>query len=239
MIWLHFTAENMELAGRLLAAAALGATIGLERDLHGRSAGLRTHALVSLGAAIFTILSYFVAGALTCEGLSGVPQHDPGRIAAQVVTGIGFLGAGTILKSHFSVRGLTTASCLWLVAAVGMACGVGLYGLALISTGLALLFLVVVRQLERYLPRDRYHELSVQFRGREHVEMIRELVLGTGAVVLASSVAYDYEGGTTKVQFSLRLRNTKRAGDVGMPILACLDAAGLPLVRIEWDPTTD
>ena len=238
MIWLQFTAENMELAGRLLAAASLGALVGLERDLHGRSAGLRTHALVSLGAAIFTILSYFVAGALTYEGLPGVPQHDPGRIAAQVVTGIGFLGAGTILKSHFSVRGLTTASCLWLVAAIGMACGMGLYGLALASTGLALLFLVAVRQLERYLPRDRYHELCVQFRGREHVEAIRDLVLETGAAVLASSVSYDYEEGTTKVQFSLRLRDTKRARDVGTPILACLDAADLPLVRIDWDLVT-
>ena len=239
MIWLQFTAENMELAGRLLAAASLGALVGLERDLHGRSAGLRTHALVSLGAAIFTILSYFVAGALTSEGLAGIPQHDPGRIAAQVVTGIGFLGAGTILKSHFSVRGLTTASCLWLVAAVGMTCGMGLYGLALGATGLALLFLVAVRQLERYLPRDRYHELCVQFRGREHVAAIRELVLETGAAVLASSVSYDYEGGTTKVQFSLRLRDTKRARDVSAPILACLDEAGLPLVRIDWDPVTD
>ncbi|MBT7161639.1 MAG: hypothetical protein HN904_02615 [Victivallales bacterium] len=78
----------------------------------------------------------------------------------------------------------------------------------------------------------------MQFRGREHVEAIRELVLGTGAAVLASSVSYDYEGGTTKVQFSLRLRDTKRARDVGTPILACLDAADLPLVRIDWDLVT-
>ena len=105
---------------RVLMASLLGAAIGLERDIHGRAAGLRTNMLVSLGAAIFTIVSEGVA--LSFSGKIGdtVLRADPGRIAAQIVTGIGFIGAGAVIKSGFSIRGLTTAACIWVSAAVGM-----------------------------------------------------------------------------------------------------------------------
>ena len=93
---------------RMLLASLLGGLIGLERDLHGRAAGLRTHLLVSLGAAVFTILSELVSRNSAGTGI----MTDPGRIAAQIVTGIGFLGAGVIIKEGVNVRGLTTAACL-------------------------------------------------------------------------------------------------------------------------------
>ena len=111
--------EIIELGFRILLASFLGGLIGLERDLHGRSAGLRTHLLVSLGASVFMIISGLIAKSpLGVDALA-----DPGRIAAQTIVGIGFLGAGVIIKEGVNVRGLTTAACLWTVAAIGMAAG--------------------------------------------------------------------------------------------------------------------
>jgi putative Mg2+ transporter-C (MgtC) family protein len=122
---------------RLALAGALGGLIGLERELRDREAGLRTHLLVSLGAALFTI-----AGAY---GFASFRLTDPTRVAAQIVTGIGFLGAGAIIRQGSSIRGLTTAATLWVVAAVGLAAGAGYYSAALITTGLVLLALWPLR----------------------------------------------------------------------------------------------
>ena len=116
----------------------------MERELHPRPAGLRTHALVSLGAALFTIVSAY--------GFAG-STVDPTRIAAQIVTGIGFIGAGTILQYRGSVRGLTTAASLWAVAAVGMAAGAGLLVMAGLGTLLILVVLVVLDRVEDLVRR--------------------------------------------------------------------------------------
>jgi putative Mg2+ transporter-C (MgtC) family protein len=135
---------------RLFVAAVLGGAIGLERELRERQAGLRTHLVVSVGAALFTLVSAY--------GFSGFDgKVDPTRIAAQIVTGIGFLGAGAIIRQGLSVRGLTTAASLWLVAAIGMAAGAGYWDGALIATLGALLVLgplrvVAFRVLSRYRP---------------------------------------------------------------------------------------
>jgi putative Mg2+ transporter-C (MgtC) family protein len=135
---------------RLFVAAALGGAIGLERELRERQAGLRTHLVVCVGSALFTLVSAY--------GFSdwGV-RVDPTRIAAQIVTGIGFLGAGAIIRQGLSVRGLTTAATLWLVAAIGMATGAGYWAGALITTFGALLILgplrgVAFRILSRFRP---------------------------------------------------------------------------------------
>src|SRR5881397_273893 len=109
-------ADDLTIALRLLLAAILGALIGLEREIHDHPAGMRTHLLVSLGSAGFTALSIYAFPA---------PGADPARVAAQIVTGIGFLGAGAILKQGVTIHGLTTAASLWVVAAVGMAAGAG------------------------------------------------------------------------------------------------------------------
>ncbi|MGH2677187.1 MAG: MgtC/SapB family protein, partial [Actinomycetota bacterium] len=115
-------AFDVELALRLLGAALLGGVIGLEREVRDQPAGFRTHMLVALGSCLFTLISAYGFGAF--QGDPGVP-YDPTRIAAQIVTGIGFLGAGAIIRSGMSVRGLTTAASLWVVAAIGMAVGAG------------------------------------------------------------------------------------------------------------------
>jgi putative Mg2+ transporter-C (MgtC) family protein len=121
---------------RLFVAALLGGAIGLERELRERGAGLRTHTVVCVGSALFTLVSaYAFVG----------PRVDPTRIAAQIVSGIGFLGAGAIIRQGLSVRGLTTAATLWLVAAIGMAAGAGYYDAAVIATGGALVTLGPLR----------------------------------------------------------------------------------------------
>ncbi len=135
-------------AVRLLVAAALGALIGLEREIHDHPAGMRTHLLVSLGSAGFTVLSIAAFPA---------PGADPARIAAQIVTGVGFLGAGAILKEGATIRGLTTAASLWAVAAVGMAAGAGALLVALSLTAIAIVSLWPLRLVtERFVGRDQH-----------------------------------------------------------------------------------
>ncbi|HET9457701.1 MAG TPA: MgtC/SapB family protein [Candidatus Limnocylindrales bacterium] len=125
-------AEQLDISLRLLVAAALGAGIGLEREIHAHPAGMRTHLLVSLGSAAFTVISIFVFE--TPPSPNGTIPTDPSRVAAQIVSGIGFLGAGAILKYGASVRGLTTAASLWATAAVGMAAGGAAYVVAVVTT---------------------------------------------------------------------------------------------------------
>jgi putative Mg2+ transporter-C (MgtC) family protein len=143
---------------RLALAAALGGLIGVERELREREAGLRTHLLVALGSALFTIVSAYGFHAFLSSGQS-VVRADPTRIAAQIVTGIGFLGAGAIIRQGLSVRGLTTAATLWVVAAIGLAAGAGYYSAATITTALVLVSLwplriVAFRMLHRFRPED-------------------------------------------------------------------------------------
>lgn len=130
----------VELSGRLFLAAVLGMVVGIERDSSSRGAGARTHALVSLGAALFTI-----AGAYGFGDIERTANVDPARIAAQVATGVGFIGAGAIIRNGTSVQGVTTAATVWLAASVGVVSAAGGYVAALVTTGLALLVLVVLR----------------------------------------------------------------------------------------------
>jgi putative Mg2+ transporter-C (MgtC) family protein len=127
-------AEQLDISLRLLVAAVLGMVIGLEREIHAHPAGMRTHLLVSLGAAAFTVVSIFVFE--TPPSPNGTIPTDPSRVAAQIVSGIGFLGAGAILKYGGSVRGLTTAASLWATAAVGMAAGGAAWIVAAVTTAI-------------------------------------------------------------------------------------------------------
>jgi putative Mg2+ transporter-C (MgtC) family protein len=152
---------NMALVLRLLLASLLGGIIGLEREIHGRPAGFRTHLLVSLGSCLFVISSvefYRLFGNFSGGQPVGV---DPGRVAAQVVTGIGFLGAGAIIREKASIRGLTTAACLWVAAALGLTCGIGLFYLAISVTLMALASLLLLKELESRLPKDTYFFVKV------------------------------------------------------------------------------
>ena len=141
--------NDLAVAFRLLLAAILGALIGLEREIHEHPAGMRTHLLVSLGSAGFTALSIYAFPS---------PGADPARVAAQIVTGIGFLGAGAILKQGVTIHGLTTAASLWVAAAVGMAAGAGAWVTAVTITVIAILSLWPLRRIEEHYVRKGRRE---------------------------------------------------------------------------------
>ncbi len=146
--------DEKTIALRLALAALLGGVLGLEREVRGQDAGLRTHILVSLGACCFTLASVFIEVPLAAGTPEGT-QGDISRIASQVVVGIGFLGAGVILRHGGQVRGLTTAANLWLTASVGLAAGLGFYSAAGSTVVIALVCLVGLRPLERAIRKYR------------------------------------------------------------------------------------
>ncbi len=139
------THVQLEILGRLAIAAGFGMVIGVEREIREQAAGLRTHILVCVGSCLFTIV-----GATGFQSGAGAPV-DPSRVAAQIVTGVGFLGAGAILREGVSVRGLTTAASLWVVAAVGMAVGIGMYWASGVAVFVAIVSLWLLRPFRRRL----------------------------------------------------------------------------------------
>lgn len=161
---------ELELAGRLGAALVLGGAIGLERELNGQVAGLRTHMSVALGAALFTIVSAYGWSEFFGPRAESNVQVDVTRVASNIVTGVGFLGGGAILKEGASVRGLTTAASLWVTAAVGLAVAIGMYTIAAVATLYLVFALTILRTPRRWL-RRRFVEsedegVAVDVRGR-------------------------------------------------------------------------
>lgn len=146
--------EFLEPLQKLFLASTLGGLIGLERQIQGQKAGFRTQLIVCLGSALFTICSLKFYE--NFENLS-----DPSRMAAQIVVGTGFLGAGVIIKYRNYIRGLTTAATLWVVSAVGVAVGMGEYLIAIVTTLIVLINLMVLKKLEFLLPADRYSNIII------------------------------------------------------------------------------
>ena len=218
-----------EILVRLAAAAALGGVIGIERELREREAGFRTHMLVSVGAALFTIVSAYAWTDFTFSQASGV-TFDPTRIAAQIVTGIGFLGAGAIIRQGLSVRGLTTAATLWVVAAVGLACGAGYYSAAVITTALVLIALyplriIAFRILRRFRPEDGrlLVELSAGSPPGEVIDEIERI----GARI--DSIEVSQEGDRRRLELDVALPR-----GVGAPRLVALIADVPNVADVRW-----
>jgi putative Mg2+ transporter-C (MgtC) family protein len=183
-----------EILVRLAAAAALGGVIGIERELREREAGFRTHMLVSVGAALFTLVSAYAWGDFAFSQASGV-TFDPTRIAAQIVTGIGFIGAGAIIRQGLSVRGLTTAATLWMVAAIGMACGAGFYWAAVIATAIALVGLGPLRFVsKRMLDRPQRRELEVELDANASAAPVLAALEQLGVSVASFSIVASGDG---------------------------------------------
>lgn len=164
---------RLDLLGTLLLAAMLGGVIGLEREWSGKPAGFRTNLLICVGAALLTELSVSVA-VTAAPDMTG----DPARIAAQIVSGIGFLGAGTIIQSRGSVMGLTTAATLWVVAAIGMAVGFHAFTEAIGTTALVVAALLLLGRLEPYLTRHVEHAIRVTLAGGEELRGRVEATIG-------------------------------------------------------------
>ena len=173
-----------EVAARLAVAAALTGAVGLEREFRERAAGLRTHMLVGVGSALFTIVSAYAWGDFIFDRTQGT-AFDPTRIAAQIVTGIGFLGAGVIIRQGLSIRGVTTAAGLWVAAAIGMAVGAGYWGAALIGTGVVLVGLGPLRMTEGWIVRRRREggTLEVDLRPEEPLAPVLGVLEGRRARV--------------------------------------------------------
>ncbi|HRF69419.1 MAG TPA: MgtC/SapB family protein [Muribaculum sp.] len=190
---------------KLCLSLILGCCVGFERKRKGQIAGVRTFALISMGATLAMLLSIYVP-----QEYMGLKNGDPGRIAAQVVTGIGFLGAGAIIQMKGSVRGLTTAAGIWMIAAIGMAVGVGLYLLSIIATGLILLILVVIERWE--------HRINVGVESRiiriklsviaEDIEGYREVLMRHGVHLTNVYVEYDYTGPVTRLNLVVLIRES-------------------------------
>jgi putative Mg2+ transporter-C (MgtC) family protein len=206
---------------RLAIAAALGGAIGLERELDEKAAGLRTHILVCVGSALFTLVSAYGFRDFLVHGGS-VVRADPSRIAAQIVTGIGFLGAGVIFRQGFTVTGLTTAASLWLVAAVGMATGAGYWSAAVIATAVALLSLRPLEWVKGMIaPRGARHVLAIEIDDDAPAGPVLE-----GLERLARVDALRRVGGRLEVELAV---NDRGRADV----LAAV--GGLPGVReVRW-----
>ena len=205
-------ALQIDLFLRLLLAAVLGAAIGIEREAREQPAGMRTHMLVAVGSAAFTVLSIYGFQA---------PGADPARVAAQIVTGIGFLGAGAILKFGVNVRGLTTAASLWAVAAVGMGAGAGAWGVALGTTVIVIFSLGPLRFVEK--------RLFGSTRGRRHVQVSAADTRAFGRLLDALDEHADRvrEVGSTRsdtgaIHVDLDVRG--RSGEEVAALLAELDA---------------
>lgn len=147
-------ASELEMIARVAVAAGLGAVLGVERELQHKTAGLRTHTLVAAGAALFT-----VAGAAVASDAS-----DATRVAAQVVTGIGFIGAGGMIKSGFTITGITTAATLWFAAAIGVATGFGLFGVASAALAVALVAILAFAPIRSRLRRRHIYHLRLEYR---------------------------------------------------------------------------
>ncbi len=196
----YFHTTDFDMLIRILLSVVLGSAIGIERELTNKSAGLRTQIMVCLGSCIFTILSIF--GFSTAVTL--YPLGDPARVAAQIITGIGFIGAGTVLRQGLTVTGLTTASTLWIVAAIGMACGCGKIYLAVISTLLAVAILVLIRIFElKIMPNNLKHlrkvKISFICKYEEYNEVYKKLIDMFPEIIDYNHKTVDEDGNNLKI----------------------------------------
>jgi len=225
--WLIHWLGDGEFAARLVLALILGGLIGLERQSHGRPAGLRTNILVCLGSAAI-IVAFQKLYQDTLPDAATAIRMDPARAAAGVITGIGFLGAGTILKSTTFIRGLTTAASIWVVAAVGIILGLGQYDIALVLTGLVLVTLVVLHHVR--VPSDRYGRLTIDGRGAAPPADLTGRLRAAGLTVKREGYTLRRDDGGWQAAFNIRYR------DPGAPRTALAQLAREEGVReIRWE----
>jgi putative Mg2+ transporter-C (MgtC) family protein len=198
---------DLEIIFRLFLASFLGALVGLEREVHGREAGIRTYLLVSLGSTLIMIVSEYLAFEYQGKFSSDLFRVDPGRIAAQAITGIGFLGAGVIIRYKNSIRGLTTAASMWVVCAIGLAIGAGYYLFGSAVSAIAILSLVGLKGIEKKLSKDWYEEMIIVSEDSEgQADRIQEVMDQYNIKVTKLSIKKDFQKKEITLGFRLRLR---------------------------------
>lgn len=188
---------TVEIFIKICLAALLGGLIGLERELHGQAAGLRTHMIVSTGSCLIMLVSIFVP-----EAYPNL-QADPGRIAAQAVTGIGFLGGAAILKYGFTIRGLTTAACIWAACAVGLGTGIGFFSGSVICTVVILITVSIFDKLEKVIINKReYRTVCITYKGRDDfIDKVKEIIKEKDILIKKIDVDYRTEGDLYTVSY--------------------------------------
>jgi putative Mg2+ transporter-C (MgtC) family protein len=218
----------------LLAALLAGGAIGIERSLHGRPAGFRTHALVCLAASLLMLITVYQQDWFPASG--DVVRIDPTRMAQGIMTGIGFLGAGVIFKEGLNVRGLTTAASIWITSAIGVLIGSGLYYPAFVGTVLTLVALGAFRWLENRLPSHQFAQSRVRF-AREEVmaeDALRELLARHGFAI--TSLTYRLADQGTVFEYRMMIRTTDEAN---FTRLARSLSALPPVKEFELSPSSD
>ena len=195
------TLTTLDLSMRLIAALCAGALLGVEREVREKAAGIRTHALVAVGAALFTL-----AGAYGFPELDEGPTVDPMRVAAQVASGIGFIGAGAILRDGMAVRGVTTAATLWLSAALGLTAGAGAWGPLLVGCAVVAVALVGLRALKNIFSPRRRESAVVEITLSDGVERLQMLfgVLNEHGMSYDGLELHDVEGGDRRLTIQVR-----------------------------------
>ncbi|MFE5777600.1 MgtC/SapB family protein [Brachybacterium sp. NPDC056505] len=222
----------------LIATFVLCSLIGLERQMRQKSAGYRTHVLVGLGSCAFTLVSAYGFAAVLGEDVN----LDPSRIAAQIVSGIGFLGAGVIFKGRSMVRGLTTAATVWVSAAVGMACGSGMLSLGVTLTALHLITLFVVAPLVRRVPGpDRHRLLRVTYAdGRGALRDILATATGAGFTnSIENSRKITGNDGEPKIVMDIRFLGRPPVRDLIPPLLEVAGVERVSLAKHKSGPGAD
>lgn len=218
-----FSFGPFDVALRLAAALVAGIIIGVERESHGRAAGMRTNILVCVAACVSMLISESLFRAVAEEGTTSRP--DPARLAQGVLSGMGFLGAGAIIRNGNRVQGVTTAATIWFVTMIGLAYGGGLYVLGTAALAIAAFVLFVLPRIERRVKEDWYATVSVRVTmdGASDAELKR-VIEGLGAKVKRAELAYDIEGNARELTFELKFKKTG-VFDLSQKIIRALAAA--------------
>ena len=211
---------NLLIAVQLAGAALLGAAIGYERSFHGRAAGMRTYALVCMASAGLVALTS--APGLLFGGSSTAEHGDPTRVVQGIVTGVGFLGAGMILREGLTIRGLSTAASIWVTAAVGVLAGAGLFLAALAMGVLCVVLMSGMRWLESRLPQQRLTHCSLRFAHDSALpeETLVRMAASYGFTVVGTSYARSDAGHTCEYQLTLRSYGRERQGEFAHELFA-------------------
>ena len=201
-------ADTYLILSRLLLALAAGGIIGLERAIHGREAGFRTHTLVCVSASLLMLLMAFQWQFVPAQYIDTI-RTDPTRMAQGIMTGIGFLGAGVIIKEGLTIRGLTTAASIWMTAAIGIVIGLGFYEAALYATLMTVITLSMFRWIESKIPSLKYAQLSVRFmRNNQYTDeaALRGLITEYG--IKSFEAGYQLYDHGTSFQYQMTIRTT-------------------------------
>ncbi len=213
-----------EAMGQLVLAAVIGGSVGLEREYHGRAAGFRTHLLVCVGSCLVMILSLHFERVFGVKyaGPRGPVAVDPARLAYSVMTGVGFLGAGAIIKSGLAIRGLTTAASLWCIAAVGMACGFAMYAVAIFAAALILFSLFALNVIERFVEGHWYKAIRVTCEDHaDEIEKVSGILQTNGVRVLDIDFHRDIRARLLTITYNVRFRDRSLIPQIYRSLAEC------------------